>query len=128
MARPAVLYKARERRRAAADFKKFGPDIASPFDLGAAAPAAPLPNAYPVPANARLAVSFSVPVAAGQLTINYGDRALGTTALAADQVRLLDWVERAVEVTIQSAIAGTVTLYVLDEWNRPSAIAQGTFA
>lgn len=123
----AALYHARRRRRAAQDFKDFEGDIASPFDLGTVAATTPLPNPYVMPANSRLAISFSTGITQGQLTVDIGAKTVETTALSADEIYRLEVGEEAEEIIPTAAIAGTVTLYVLDEWQRPSAIATGTF-
>lgn len=123
----AELFHARERRRAAQRQRAFDADAATPFDMGTVAAGNPLPTPYPMRAASRLAVSFSAPLTAGQLTVSIGARTLGTPALTADEIRRLEFGERNEDVVPQSAIAGTVTLYVLDEWARPRAVATGTF-
>jgi hypothetical protein len=122
----ATLATSRARGSAARNLAAFAPDIASPFDLGTAAAGVALPNHYPVPAGARLAISENHTTTANQLTATVGAKVMGTPALASGQVRRLDYVERAKEVIVKSAQAGTVTLYVLDEQMRPLAIATGT--
>lgn len=124
----AALFHARERRRSAQDVQTFDPDVASPFNMGSVLATNPLGTPYPIPKDAQLGVSFSVPVSAGQLTVaTNGGRTIGTPALAADQIHRLGKLNRALLLTPTSAIAGTVTLHVFDEWYRPSAIATGIF-
>jgi len=80
-----------------------------------------------MPANARIAVSFSTGISAGDLTLAAGLATFGTPDLAADQVYRLSYVERAESVVPTCAVAGTVTLYVLNEWMLSDAIATGVF-
>lgn len=123
-ARQAALYYSRERRRDAAKIQR----ATLAFDLGTAAAANPLPEPYTLAASGEFAVSFSAPVTAGQLTVaTEVGRTLGTPALAADQIYPLGFFERARTLIPESAIAGDVTLYILDNWRRPIAVATGTF-
>lgn len=125
----AALYHARERRSSAQDVQSFDADVTSPFDMGTVAATGDLPTPYPSRKDAQLGISFSVPIAVGQLTVDLADgRTMGTPALAADQVHRLGNIRRALELTPSCAIAGTVTIYVFDEWFRPDAIATGVFS
>ncbi len=121
-------FHARERRRAAADQDEFAADIASPFDLGTVGAGSPLPNPYVMPANARLAMSFSVDLTATELTlVTEVGRTLGTPALLADEIYKLQHLERARTLVPDADIAGTISLFVLDEWSRETLIATGVF-
>lgn len=124
---PSVLFLARKRRRALQNEHFYRADIASPFDLGTIGAGNPLPNAYVVPAGARLAVSFSVGVTAVQLTVDIGANTIGTRALLADEIQRLVHAELNEDVVPTCGIAGTVTLYRLSEWQLPIAIASGVF-
>jgi len=126
MARRPYIFNARKRQLAAQNFTSYKDDIASPVDLGSVAAGNDL-SAYTTPAGSRLAVSFSNPITAGQLTVAIGANTLGIPDLAADEVRRLDWAENTEQVVINSAIAGTVTLYVLNQWQEPFQIATGVF-
>lgn len=128
--RTYALSLSRQKRRRAETLKsRFAALIATPQTLaGGAAPAASA--ALALPANARLAVSSDVPVAAGAVVVNVaGGRVLGTPALAADQIYEVGYAEAGKEVTLEKTVAGaaTLTLYFLDDWKRPSAIATATF-
>lgn len=125
----ALSLSRQKRRRAEALKSRFAALIATPQTLaGGVAPAASA--ALALPANARLAASSDVPVAAGVVVVNVaGGRVLGTPALAAGQIYEVGYVEAGKTVTLEktAAGAGTITLYFLDEWKRPSAIASSTF-
>lgn len=108
------------RRKAAADFSHFAADIASPFDLGNG-----LGNAYPVPANSRFAVSIDQPTNEGDIGYDVNTQSVRGPGGAADEIQLLVWEEEGSTLSVQSNVPGNVTLYVLDEWNRPFAVATG---
>lgn len=118
-----------KRRRAEALKSRFAALIATPQTLaGGLAPAASA--ALALPANARLAVSSDVPVAAGAVVVNVaGGRVLGTPALSANQIYEVGYIEAGKEVTLEKTVAGagTITLYFLDDWKRPFSIATSTF-
>ena len=124
----AALHHARERRQHAQDRTIFDGDVTSAFDMGTVTATNPLPNPYVMKGNARIGVSFSVNITAGQLTLaTEGARTLETPALDADVVYRLDYLERARTLTPTCAIAGTVSLHVFDEWMLPSVVATGVF-
>lgn len=125
--RQAILLNARRRRRAAENLDKFEGDVAAPFSMGTVAAPNPLPAPYPMRANARIAVSFSAVVAAGQLTLAVGSAVLKTPVLAANEIYRLEVAARDQDITPTSAIAGTVKIHVLDEWSRSSVVATGIF-
>lgn len=115
---------ARDRRKRAQNFKKFP---SSPFDLGSAAAGADLPNPFAMPAQGRLGVSVDAVTTVGQITATNGaGRAVSIAGGPAGTIFRLDHFERGQEVTVSSAVAGTVSLYVFDEWSRPKVIATGT--
>jgi hypothetical protein len=114
-ARQAYIQRAHKRRVAAANFQKFAADIASPF-VATVTP-------YTMPASGRIGVSFSALTTAGQISVSIGAREMNTPALAANQIYRLDVIDRAKEIVLDCAIAGTVTLYVFNEWMQPFAIA-----
>lgn len=121
----AALFRHRQRRaeqRAAA--------VASApatVDLGTVAATEPLGNSYTTLTRAYYGVSFSAPVAAGELTVATPRESLSTPALTADQIYLLGFVGPEVALTLTSAIAGTVSLWVLDHWRKPFILATGVF-
>lgn len=129
--RTYALSLSRQKRRRAETLKsRYAALIASPQTLaGGAAPATSA--ALALPANARLAVSSDAPVAAGDVVVNVaGGRVLGTPSLAAGELHEIGFLELGREVTLEKTVAGaaTITLYFLDEWKRPSAIASSVFA
>ncbi len=115
------------RRRYAQDATALTGLRTSPATLtGAVAPGTS--SALSLPANTRVGISFSIGITAGQLTVDTEtSRNLGTPALVADEIYRLDWLERGVDVTITSAVAGTATLYAFDEWMRSYPIATVVF-
>lgn len=128
MSLQAALYHARKRREAAARFGRFASLIATPETLTTAAAGNPLGSALTMPAASMISVSFSADLTAGQLTVDTNtSRTIGVPDLAADEIRLLGWFEKGVELTPDCAIAGTVTLYVLNEWTKPFSVATGVF-
>lgn len=111
------------RRKLSADLKAFAAFIETPADVSS--------GPFTMPAGARVAVSHSADIEAGQLRLvvtGPTDRTLATPTLAADQVFKGEFLERAVSFTVETDVAGDVTVYVLDEWTRPLEIAAGTFA
>lgn len=119
-----VLYAARARVSSAKGVGAFAALIAAPADISAGA-------LFIMPAGARLAFSFSTDATANQVRLTAAgptDRTLGSPALAADQVFKTDWLAEGVAVGGESDIPGELTVYVLDQWQRPVAIATGTFA
>ena len=129
MSLQAALYWARKRRKTAARVRAFAALIASPQALtGTIAPG--ISGALAMPANGLLAVSYSVPTTSGQVVVNTnGGKTFGTPDLAADEIRQVGYVEsgQLVDIQITAAVPGTATLYILDDWRIPSAIATATF-
>ena len=81
--------------------------VAAPHDLDS--------GALVMPAGARLAISHSVGLSAGQVTIAVGDRREFTCpALAADEVHRGIHAERGFAVTQTGAPAGTIRIYLVD--------------
>lgn len=111
---------AHRRRAMAQDQSKFDADAASPFDASA--------DPYVMPARSRLAFSTSVDAAAGDATVSINGKDYLCPALAADQLHRIDVAERNAQVVLTGTLVGTVTLYTLDQWSRPRAIATATFA
>lgn len=124
----AALFHSRERRVAQRRLQEFAAEIASPADLGTESPDTDLPSPYTWPAALRLAVSHDQGVSAGELIVKVNDRAYETPDLAADEIFRLDVASPAQAVTAQSSVDGVITIYVLDDWGRPSAVATGTVA
>lgn len=127
--RAAALYYNRKRRRAQQDRTLYQPLVDAPFDLGTAAAGGALPNTLDLPARSRLAIAASEDIAAADLTVAIGARSYPVGALDADALFRLPFAEadEVVEVTSDAGCpACDVTLYVLDEWTRPSAIATGS--
>jgi len=112
---------ARKHRRLSQDLAAFASDIASPFDLGAG-----LVNAFTMPANGRLGISVDDAFNDGDLTVTVNGTARGASGGVANEVRTLGWFERDAALSVASSVTGAVTLYVLDQYGAPRAIATGT--
>ncbi len=103
------------RRKLAQNFSAFKTAIGAPADMLT-------PFAWP--ANCRFAISYSTPLAQGDLTVNVGPKGYKTPALAANQVHRMEYANRGKLISYTTAIPGKLKLYVLDEWNRPYLVAQ----
>tara|TARA_R110000772_G_scaffold30806_10_gene76514 strand:+ start:3304 stop:3699 length:396 start_codon:yes stop_codon:yes gene_type:complete len=118
-----------KRRKAAAAKSLFQALIDAPEALtGGVAPTTG--TALALPASAPLAVSYSAAIAAGVLVLNTaGGRVLGTPALGIDELHRVGYLDRGLEVHFEtlSASPGTATLWFLDSWRRPFAIATTVF-
>lgn len=123
--RQTIITRRREAQRSVA-FKGL---IASPQVLtGGLAPATS--STLALPQTGHVGVSYSVPITSGQLLVNVNNgRALGTPNLAANQIFRVGWLERGllIDVELTAAVAGTATLYYMNEWKKPSAIATAVF-
>lgn len=124
----ASLYHSRERKRDLRREGRFASFVASPFDLGDQAAMSPATNPFTVPASASLAISFSDSVTSGDVEIAVGGRTIQTPDLAADQIFKIGYFEQDFTLTPTANIAGTMTLYLLDQWNKATAIAEGTWS
>lgn len=126
---PLSAARRRRRHRYRRDFLEFKPLIDTPEDLGTASAGDPLPTTLTLPANARIGISASEAVEAGDLVVNVNGDAIGIRGGPADEVFPLAWREEdeVVEVEIGAGCPPcTVTLHVFDRWTRPFAIATGT--
>lgn len=87
---------------------------------------------FNLPANGVLALSHSVAVSAGNITINVGDRRTFESGdLESDEVQQGIWGEEGQKVSITrdgASIAGTFTLYLVDSFGKNTAIATCTFS
>lgn len=113
--RAAFLERARKRMKSARDNKRFDRYVATPHNLGG--------GAFTMPANGRLAISCSSSVEAGQLRLTVAGRVYRTPALSANQIWKLDVGNAKAVVTAACDVAGTIKVYVLDQWSRPRYIA-----
>lgn len=114
------VYNAWKRRREGAAFKEFRYLIATPTNLGTQAAG----NTYTInmPGPGRLAIKGTVGWIAGKVT--FGGATTG--AVAANVVTRGRWAREnrpVTIVTLAGMAAQTLTLYILDEWERPRAIA-----
>lgn len=128
----AALFHARERRASAQDVISFNTLIATPTNMGTVGATNPLTTPVVIPKNANIGVSFSVILTQGQVTIDTenpgsGTRTITVPALAADVVHNIGPITQLRTLTPTGAIAGTITIYVFDDWHRPTAIATGVF-
>lgn len=124
-----VQHRRRADQRLRADVSQFAGLIASPSNLGSVA-AASSSNPLQLPANASLGLSFSVAVAAGDLSLDIGpNKVVNVPALVADRVFRRGYGEesQAIVVNRHGAPAGTATVYILDGIGRALAIATATF-
>lgn len=101
------MYHVRERRRERQDLSAYQFLIATPIDVAS--------DSIVLPANGEIGVSFSTPVAAGDLTVTVGSRNLENPALDADVVHKLGYFERGRELSfVWSGDPATITVYVID--------------
>jgi hypothetical protein len=104
--------------------------ITTPSDLGTVA-AASSSSALVLPANGRIAVSCSVAVAAGDLSLDIGpNQVLNVPALGIDEVYnpgVRGEEGQSVVVNRSGAGLSTVTVYVMDGIGRLHPIATATF-
>lgn len=125
--RGAALFLVRQERRRDEEAKRRWLS-ASPHGLGSVLAGNPSSSPLSLRASGRFGISFSVPVAAGQLLTNVSNgRVIGNPALAANQIFRLGHLERGLTLAPEAAIAGTVKIYFLDNWLRPVEIASGVF-
>lgn len=117
----AALYHNRRRRRTAYRVDQYDALISTNHDIGA--------SAVELPAAGTIAVSASIGVTAGDLSIatTLASRTIETPDLDADQIYELGFFEKGdtLDVTFSG---GDVTLYILNDWQFPVAFAEGTFA
>ena len=125
----AALHNIRQRQRKARDNAKFEPLVESPADLGSAADGGSL-SAFELRANARLGISLDVATDDEDITVSVGSDVYGWTARGAGEVLDLPWSEEGRELVVNrtGAPAGTVNVWLLDQWRRPTLIASGTFS
>lgn len=128
MSLQAALYNARKRRRYAAEFQRFSADISSPEDLGSVASGLDL-SAYTVKGSVNLGISLdqNITVDSVQITTGRFGRTIVVPVTPADVVARIGYHPKGETFTIAAGLTGTVTLYVFDEWFRPTAIATGVF-
>lgn len=131
--RQVTRFHARERRRAAQDLKEFDALRDSPQNLGTVAAGGDSASSVTLPANARLAVSLDDVTDENDLSLKNNDdpqdQVFGGGG-PADFVQKLSRFREAQEITVHrdtDCPSGSFTMYVLDEWERPFAIATATF-
>ena len=126
-----ALHHARERREAAEKLTSMGDLIASPTALGNANAGAAFSTAVTIPVDHEIGFSFSVTLAAGDITFatEYqpsNPRTLGAPALAADTIHRLGPILAGRTLTPTCDTEGDLTIYAIDQWGRASTIATGT--
>ena len=96
------------RRKARERITAFDALVATPHDLGT--------GPLVLPAAARLALSHTVALSAGQVTITTvaGRRQWSHPALAADAIHRGDWAEADHRVTASGTPLGTLTLHMVN--------------
>lgn len=128
--RQMAVYNAMQRRKRLQDKSDFAPLFASPEALGNVAAGATSATTFTMPANARLGVSLDALTDPGDISVDDGVNVVSGGGGAADVVQRLDVVPEGREVAIVRALgcpAGAATIYLLDEWNLPFAVATATF-
>jgi hypothetical protein len=118
----------RQERRGTTELKTL---VATPHDFGNLAADATTVTNLSMPTNARLALSHSVAVSLGDITVNIGGRKnFGHPDLDADIVQRGQVAEEGMVISITrgaAAIAGTFTLYFVDPYGVAVAIGTATF-
>lgn len=111
------LWNLRRRTRARSSLRAIDSLVTTPHDLGS--------GPLRMPAGARLAISHSVGLTAGEVTVSLGNGAsFSHPALVADVLFPGLWAEKGQDVTVSGAPTGTLTLHVLDPFsNVPLAVA-----
>lgn len=118
-ARQAYLSRSLKRRKIAQDVFAYRLLVAEPVSLD---------EPLVLPANARIAMSHSAGVEAGELRLVRGSAdPIPLPALDADQVWRMQYYGKNEQFDVECDVAGTTTLYVLDEWSRPLPIATKIF-
>lgn len=118
------LFNAFKRRMAGARISEFKANIASPFALGSKTAGQSF-NVYTMPGPGRIAVRSSVNQTAGKVTIN----TVALPALTAGAWLEWVWLEESEPLTValvSGVAAGTLSIAILDDWERPLVIATGT--
>jgi hypothetical protein len=110
-----LTYQYIRRQHERVDRKRFDALVAMPHDLET--------GDLDMPANGRLAVSHSVGVTEGQLSLTVNGEDHFTPDLTADEVWRLDYVERARAVNVETLVPGEVTVYLVDPFGRHLPIA-----
>lgn len=108
-----------KRRKYAQDLTRFASYVATPHNLGV--------SDLIMPANGRLAISSTSASNFGDLQLLDTGRSLSQSApaLSANQIHRLDRYEKGTKINLDGI--GTMSLYVLDEWNRASVIGTRAF-
>lgn len=122
------LFHSRERKKDLRREGRFASFVDTPHDLGDQAATAPATTPFVMPAGSSLAVSFSASVTSGDIEISVGSRTIQTPDLTTDQIRRIGYFERDFTLIPTANIAGTMTLYLLDQWNNVAVIAEGTWS
>ena len=87
-------------------------------------------TALTLPGSARLAFSYSVPLADGVVSVDIsGGRSFSHPALAADEIFRGEWGEETKDITINrgAAPAGVASVYIVDDIGRNFVIGTATF-
>ncbi len=122
------LYFKRKRRVGRANLTQYRTLVSSPFNLGSVAAGGFTPNDFIVLSSIRFAISFSAPVAQGQLEIRTSKgRSFFTPALSANQVFKSEYFEKDLLLEISSDVAGNVSLFVVNGFGIPTRVASGVF-
>lgn len=108
------LRAAQRRRNSRENFSTFRSLIEAPGSLSAG---------VVMPANSRLGISSSLDVEPGALLVSINGVDIGVVGGPADMVFRIGYYEKGKTITALAGAPGTLTLYVLDNWDRPFPIA-----
>jgi hypothetical protein len=131
-----VRYIHRKDRRQRADETQFAieptPLVGTPHVFAALGPSATSTTNLSMPANGRLAISHSVALSAGDVTINIGDRQeFNHPALAIDEIYRGIRAEEDMVVSITrnnaNVITGNFSIYLVDAFGQHIEIATCSF-
>lgn len=134
MSRQAAIFHNRQRRRRNRVLDVYSGLIASPTALGSVSAGGPNPAAFNTDAQtligARYGLSFSTSLRnANELTLTLEDTTVfGTPSLVADELFEIEWIGPDKRFQIESAVAGTASFYVLDDWKRFYKIMEAVFS
>jgi len=126
----SAQYNARRRRRIAQNVSAYAEFVATPEDLGNVAANADSATAITLPADGRLAVALDDVTDPADISLKDGVGETFGNGGVADYVQRLSVFPRGREVVVHRATgcpAGTCSIYLLDEWQRPLLIATATF-
>ena len=125
-----AIYRNIKRRECAKEVSNYRLVIATPTSLGSCIAGASL-TAYRLPQNAVVGISLNAVTTSSHISASIsGGRTLRTSGGASAVLQKLGYLERSRTLTINRLAgcpSGTLSVWILDEWNRKKLIATGTF-